>query len=216
MTEQVPRLRSDAQENRDRILDAGRELFSERGLGVTMREVARHAGVGPATLYRHFPARDDLVDAVLADEFDTCRRIVTECCADLDPWRGLRTFVERTVVHNVGHQGFADALMLEGSGSFTAYRAELVRRLADLIRRAKAAGELRDDVVLDDVLLVLFAVRGLAASPATRTAVAARRFAVLMLESFRVADTNGPLPRRASLAAALVRPDEAPTSSSRR
>jgi AcrR family transcriptional regulator len=80
---QVPQmLRADAQENRDRVLEAARDLFGRQGLGVTMREVARLADVGPATLYRRFPTKKHLVDAAFADEVRACRGIVEDACAD--------------------------------------------------------------------------------------------------------------------------------------
>ncbi|GAB4086022.1 TetR/AcrR family transcriptional regulator [Myceligenerans cantabricum] len=206
MTDALHHLRSDARDNRDRILEAGRELFAEHGLEVTMRQVARRAGVGPATLYRRFPARQALLDAVFADELRACRRIVEEGCADPDPWRGFRSVVERISVLNVGNQGFVDAFMSENpkSDSFAAHRAALLAMLADLARRAQAAGGLRSDFVLDDLVLVLLAGRGLAATPSTRTVGAARRFAALAVEAFRASGTNGPLPRPSALDSSTV------------
>ncbi|RPF20722.1 TetR/AcrR family transcriptional regulator [Myceligenerans xiligouense] len=209
MAEQVLHLRSDAQDNRDRILAAGRELFAERGLDVTMREVARRAGVGPATLYRRFPARQSLLDAVFADELRVCRGIVEEGRADPDPWRGFTSVVERISVLNVGNQGFVDAFMAEspGSDSFAEHRAALLPRLADLARRAQEAGRLRADFVLDDLVIVLLAGRGLAASRSAGSVAVARRFAALAIEAFRASDTNLPLPQGTAVAARLVRSD---------
>lgn len=198
MTDLLPhKLRSDAQDNRDRILEAGRELFAEHGLDVTMRQVARRAGVGPATLYRRFPARQVLLEAIFADELRACHRIVDEGCSDPDPWRGFSSVIERISVLNVGNQGFVDAFMSENpkSDSFAAHRVSLLRMLAGLARRAQAAGGLRSDFVLDDLVLVLLAGRGLASTPSTRTVAAARRFAALAVEAFRASDTNTPLPR---------------------
>ncbi|MBE1878352.1 TetR/AcrR family transcriptional regulator [Myceligenerans pegani] len=209
MAEPLPHLRSDARGNRDRILEAGRELFAERGLDVTMREVARRAGVGPATLYRRFPARQMLLDAVFADELRACRGIVEEGCADPDPWRGFCSVVERISVLNVGNQGFVDAFMAEnpGSDSFTEHRAAMLSMLARLARRAQDAGRLRADFVLDDLVIVLLAGRGLAASRSARGVAVARRFAALAIEAFRASDTNRPLPRGAAVAAHLMRLD---------
>src|SRR4051794_20787548 len=94
MTDQLPQmLRADAQDNRDRVLEAARALFSERGLDVPMREIARRAGVGPATLYRRFPTKQSLIDEAFTDEMRTCRDIVRAGCADTDPWRGLCSIV---------------------------------------------------------------------------------------------------------------------------
>ncbi|MFI6424292.1 TetR/AcrR family transcriptional regulator [Promicromonospora sp. NPDC050880] len=211
MAETVPhKLRSDAQDNRDRILAAARSLYAEHGLEVTMRQVARRAGVGPATLYRRFPARQVLLEAVFADELRACRSIVAEGSADPDPWRGLTSVVERISVLNVGNQGFVDAFMGEypRADAFTEHRTEMLTMLGGLARRAQASGQLRADFVLDDLVLVLLAGRGLAATPSARTVVAARRFAALAVEAFRASGANEPLPRPASLAGHLARTGE--------
>jgi AcrR family transcriptional regulator len=194
MTEEVThKLRADARENRDRILDAARTLFSERGLEASMREVARYAEVGPATLYRRFPTKQALIDDVFADELRACRQIVVDGCDDPDPWRGLSSVIERLSVLNVQNKGFVDAFMSANPEApvFAHHRAALLRRLRTLAARAKRAGQLRHDFVLDDLVLILQAGRGLSAtSPADRTR-AARRFAALALDAFRESATNG-------------------------
>ena len=207
MAEEVTHnLRADARENRDRILDAARALFSEHGLEVSMREVARRAAVGPATLYRRFPTKQALVDDVFADELRTCSRIVADGCADPDPWRGFSTVIDGISVLNVQNRGFVDAFMSASAEKpgFARHRATLLRRLGALATRAKRAGQLRHDFTIDDLVLVLLAARGLSsAEPATRTA-AARRFAALALDAFRANATNSALPPRAPLAHELV------------
>jgi AcrR family transcriptional regulator len=194
-------LRADAQENRDRILEAARSLFSERGLQISMREVARHAGVGPATLYRRFPTKQALIDDVFADELRACRQIVEDGCADPDPWRGFSSVVEELSVLNVHNKGFVDAFMSANplASAFVHHRAELLRQLQTLVTRAKRAGRLRHDFATDDLVLVLLAGRGLSsARPRTRT-LAARRFAALALDAFRENTTNGALPQKPPL-----------------
>lgn len=207
MSDDLSHLRADAQENRDRLLQAARDLFGARGLDVTMREVARHAGVGPATLYRRFPTRQDLVDAAFEDELELCRAIVLEGAAHPDPWRGLRSVVERTVELNARNQGFVDALVAAGqvSDRLTRHRAELLHAMAGLAVRAKAAGELRPDFVVDDLLLVLLAARGLRGDDPGERLVAARRFAALALDSFRASADHERLPAPARVAGAALR-----------
>ncbi|MGX1032686.1 AcrR family transcriptional regulator [Streptomyces ambofaciens] len=86
MTDHLPHtLRSDAEDNRERILDAARALFAAQGLRVPMREVARRAGVGPATLYRRFPAKQELITEACKDQLRACRAIVDEGLAHPDP-----------------------------------------------------------------------------------------------------------------------------------
>ncbi|WP_127507219.1 TetR/AcrR family transcriptional regulator [Actinoplanes solisilvae] len=183
------KLRSDARDNRDRVLEAARSLFSEQGLGVPMREIARRARVGPATLYRRFPTKQALIDEAFADELRACSSIVRDGCADPDPWRGLRSIVSEVTELNAGNQGFVDAFTTAHPDAvdFAAHRAGMLRSLAGLFRRAKEAGELREDVVLEDLLLMLRAGRGLPAE-------AARRFGALALEAFRAGPAGSPLP----------------------
>ena len=90
MTSQLPHaLRSDARDNRELILEAARALFATGGLNVPMREIARRAGVGPATLYRRFPTKEMLVTEALAGQMRACHAIVDEGLAEPDPWPGL-------------------------------------------------------------------------------------------------------------------------------
>jgi AcrR family transcriptional regulator len=178
-------LRSDAQENRDRLLDAACELFGERGLGVSMREVARRAGVGPATLYRRFPTRQDLLDAAFADEMAACRAIVEQAAADPDPWSGLRGAVERLVLLNARNQAFVEAFLgsRPGGDLLARHRRDLWRRLGELARRARASGSLRADFTMDDLLLVLAAGRAVSSVPAARRSAVASRFARLAVDA---------------------------------
>lgn len=197
MADELPHmLRSDARDNRDRVLEAARSLFSERGLGVPMREIARRAEVGPATLYRRFPTKQSLIEAAFTDELRACSGIVRDGCADPDPWRGLRSIVLDITELNAHNQGFVDAWVASNPGlpDFTAHRAGMVRSLAGLCRRAKEAGALRPDFVLDDLILILMAGRGLPAEPPELRVVAARRFAALALDAFRAAERPSPLP----------------------
>src|SRR5207249_8795535 len=90
--------RRDAKRNRERLVSAARELFASAGVDVSTREVARHAGVGVGTLYRHFPAREDLVDAVLGEAFDELIGLAKTALAEADPWRGFTRFVEEALV----------------------------------------------------------------------------------------------------------------------
>lgn len=207
MTGTLPHvLRSDAQDNRDRILEAARELFAESGLGVTMRQIARRAGVGPATLYRRFPTKQDLVLEAFTDELGACSAIVREAAADPDPWRGFCSVIERVTVLNARNQGFTDAFMAEHPSAvdFPAHRVALTREIAAISRRAIAAGELRADFVLDDFMLVLLAGRGLTTIPARDRFAAARRFAALTIEGLRAGDANYPLPKSPRIASRIT------------
>jgi len=180
-------LGSDARDNRDRVLVAARELFAEHGLDVTMREVARRADVGPATLYRRFPTKVDLVDAAFADETRLCETIIEDGCADRDPWRGFCSVIEGLCVLNGRNQGFVLAFTsanVEPPDHADRRRAAL-QSLAALGRRAQAAGALRPDFTIDDLVLVLLAGRALGSLPQEKREAATRRFAALAVDAFR-------------------------------
>ncbi|WP_045741647.1 TetR/AcrR family transcriptional regulator [Actinoplanes rectilineatus] len=179
-------LRSDARDNRDRILDAARHALAHDGLDVPMREIARRAGVGPATLYRRFPTKESLFIEAFADQLNLCTVILDEALAEPDPWTGFRTLVERICELHARDRGFTAAFLsaYPQALDLTVTRTQAVRAIADLTTRAKHAGELRDDFQLDDFLLILRANSGLRAATEEASVAASRRFASLILEAF--------------------------------
>lgn len=202
MTAQPPHmLRADARDNRDRTVEAARELFAEHGLGVTVREIARKAGVGPATVYRRFPTKQHLVVEVLTDTMRECRATVEDACADPDPWRGFRTVVEELTALNVENRAFVEALLSTASDlqMLADHRRDLLRDLTGLAARAQAVGALRRDFVLDDLVVVLLAARALSSAASADRAAAVRRLAALAVDAFRASDANGALPRAPGL-----------------
>lgn len=198
-------LRADAEENRAQLLESARTLFSERGLDVPMRAIARHAGVGPATLYRRFPTKQSLIAAAFADELEACAAIVDDACAEPDPWRGISSFLLRIGELNARNQGFTDAFMtaFPDAVDFAAHRGRILRSLAGLHRRAQATGAMRSDVVLDDLVLLLMAGRGLSGATVEARTAASRRFFSLAIESLRATDDEGRLAPPARVASAL-------------
>ncbi|MDV6271552.1 TetR/AcrR family transcriptional regulator [Rhodococcus globerulus] len=205
-------LRADAKENRDRIVEVAREVFASDGLGVSMREVARRAEVGPATLYRRFPTKKDLILEAFMDEFHTCRDIVRTGFDHSDAWRGFCYAIEQLSELNAQNQGFTEAFISEypGTVDLLSHRTETLRAFTDLARRAQAQGELRDDFVIDDLILVLTANRGLSTTPHDRIR-AARRFAALMIDSFHTAPTNHTLPPSPALTRSIITSQTEPT-----
>ncbi|MBA6440415.1 TetR/AcrR family transcriptional regulator [Streptomyces sp. GMR22] len=205
MTDRLPHtLRSDASDNRERILDAARELFATEGLKVPMREIARHAGVGPATLYRHFPTKQMLATEALRDEMRVCRAIVDEGHGEPDPWRGFCLAIEKTCELHARSRGFTEAFMstFPDAMDFAAERAYALRSMAELAHRAKDAGHLRPDFVLDDLVLMLMANRGIHTSSKAARVAASRRFAALVIQAFQASPQHSPLPPVARLAPA--------------
>ncbi|MFJ8828007.1 TetR/AcrR family transcriptional regulator [Streptomyces sp. NPDC102467] len=192
-------VRSDARDNRGRILDAARAVFGEEGLSAPMREVARRAGVGPATLYRHFPTKQALIVETFAEQRRACHAAVRDALADSDPWHGFRSLVERICELHAHSRGFADAFMtaFPEAIDFTADREQTLRAVGELAHRAQKTGHLRPGFVVDDLILMLMAHRGLQDTPRAARIAASRRFAAYVIEAFSASPTTGaptPLP----------------------
>jgi AcrR family transcriptional regulator len=153
-------LRADAQRNRARILEAAAALFAERGLDVSMEEIAKGAGVGVGTLYRRFADRDALIDALFEEKIHAIATIATESLAIEDPWEALRSFILRVATLQARDRGLKETLLTTNRGSERLARArDTIRPIAgQLIERAKAAGVLREDFGDFDIPLMQFAV----------------------------------------------------------
>lgn len=189
------KLRADALHNRNRIVEVARDLFAERGLDVPMAAIARHAGVGVATLYRRFPTKESLVTEVFADQFATCVSVVDDALADPDPWRGFCTVIEKVCTLQAADQGFSTAFVatFPHAADIERERDRAIQGFTELIRRAKQIGRLRPDFVPDDLILLLMANRGIVTSSANSAVAASRRLVALLLHSLR-ADNAESLP----------------------
>jgi AcrR family transcriptional regulator len=149
--------RVDAARNFDAIIAAAGTLFAEQGTDVLLADVARRAGVGAATLYRHFPTREDLAEAVYVAEVDSLCRYGEELAATREPWEGLTEWIRRFVTYMATKRVLLTALDRE-SGSFLACKAALYESGGPLLVAAQQAGAARDDVSIDDVMRFVIGV----------------------------------------------------------
>lgn len=180
-------LRADADENRRRILTAARDLLQAGDLSVPMRAIADRAGVAPATLYRRFSSRKALTYALYEDERQACRAIIAAGAADPDPWHGLCSVVEKLYEHHARNRAFVAAFTRafpDATGA-TADRDAARRALDELTRRAREAGALRADFVLDDLMLMLVANRAIPTAATPARLAASRRLAALTIHALR-------------------------------
>ena len=161
-----PKLRKDALANRERLMAAGRKLFAQRGLGVTLNEVAHHAGVGVGTAYRRFAKKDELIDAIHEQQNEEVEQILHAALADPDPWAGLVYYLEESLALQAKDRGMAQifagrhtprAKYDEGRDRI----APLVNRVAD---RAREAGILRADATGTDLIFLQIALCTIAAT----------------------------------------------------
>ena len=151
-------LRADARRNRDRVLEAARAAFGAEGSDVSLDEIARRAGVGAGTVYRHFATKEALFEAVV---FDRMGELVEEAgglLGDPDPGRAFSCFVVRLGREGALKRDLVEALAHDGVhlklGEAPIVRA-LIDVLAELLRRAQTAGAVRGDISVDDVVALL-------------------------------------------------------------
>jgi AcrR family transcriptional regulator len=187
-------LRSDAARNRGAIIDASRGLFGERGLEAPLDQIARLAGVGNATLYRHFPTRCALVVAVFTDTLEDVVDAARQALENADPWEGFTTYVTFLGQVQATNRGLADLLTtsITGSAELEQLRAQAYVDFVRIVDRAKNAGELRADFQPEDLALILMANAGLIHRTADTVPGAWRRLLNCTLAGLR-GDSDLPL-----------------------
>ncbi len=177
-----PRLRADAQRNRDRLLEVAVRAFSQDGPDVTLEAIAREAGVGIGTLYRHFPTREALVDAAYRGELNRLCDSAGPLLAGEPPEVALRQWMDRFVDYLTTKRGMADALravIAAGGNPYAESRGRMMAALTELLDAGATAGTVRADVQPEDVLATLTGV-GLAAGDPTQRAQAGRMLDLIM------------------------------------
>jgi AcrR family transcriptional regulator len=154
----VTRLRADAKRNRARVLEVAAQVFATEGVGVPIDEVARRAGLGIGTVYRHFPTKETLIAAIVQDKIARVVEQVAELASDPDPGKAFFAALDRMVELGAHKKDLVDALAgtdLDLRSAARAATAELRKVLGALLRRAQAAGAVRTGVTADDVLALL-------------------------------------------------------------
>ncbi len=203
-------MRRDAQRNRERILAAARTLLARDGVDASVEDVTREAGVGMGTLYRHFPTKEELVDAVLGDAFTEIVRFAEEAVAEEDAWLGFTRFLEQALAQHALNRGLKDVLATSelGRKRAEAMRARMRPLLRELIGRAQAQGTLRPDFTPEDVPMVFWTSGRVIEATETVAPDYWRRCLGLLLDGLR-ASAATPLARppltRAQLARAAKR-----------
>lgn len=190
------RLRADARRNRDTIVATARALFAERGLDVPMDEIAKRAGVGSGTLYRHFATREDLVTAVFLERVAENVAAVERALQDEDPWRGFTSYVRTTASSQAADRAMADLLAIgHPSQELRALQARGYKGFTELAARAQASGKLRADFTSEDLILLYMAVAGITRYAGPTAPAAAERFVAFALDGYRAeAATPAPPP----------------------
>jgi AcrR family transcriptional regulator len=161
--------RADARRNYEKVLAAARETFAERGESTSLEEIARRADVGIGTLYRHFPNRQALLEALYVDEVEEVCRVAAELDDAGDPWEALSSWFERLIGYIATKQALAAELLnyLEKDAPlFTSCRAVLWAAGEPLLKRAQESGVVRPDVTIGDVIQMVVGIAKIPTSQA--------------------------------------------------
>ena len=180
-------LRRDAERNRQRILDAARVVFAERGLSASHDDIADQAGVGVGTVYRRFPDREQLIDALFEARIEEIADVVRAAVDHPDPWEAFVTFLMRTQEMQSEDRGLKEIVL---GGARGAKRGEIARALIEplviqVLQRAKDANVVRSDIELTDLPLIQLAIGTIAESSRDVAPAVWRRMMTVVLDGLR-------------------------------
>jgi AcrR family transcriptional regulator len=188
-------LRKDAERNRQRILEAAAEVFTDRGLEATLDDVARHAGVGVGTVYRRFPDKASLADALFDERIDALVAMAEKAQSHPDAWAGLVSFVENSAEMLASDRGLRQILMFaaQGHDRIACARGRIRPAIDRLVKRAQAAGQLRSDLAATDIPIIEFMLAEVAEYARQVRPTIWRRYVPLLLDALRPERASGPL-----------------------
>ena len=196
--EPAPRpLRRDAERNRQRILRAAAEVFTTRGLQATLDDVARQAGVGVGTVYRRFPDKDSLVEALFEERIQAVADLAEKALAEPDSWDGLVSFLRDACELMASDHGLREILMFASYGRDRVNRgkAKMQPLVTRMVERAQRDGKLRADLGPTDVLFIEFMLTSAASYAEHVKPEIWRRYLVLITDALRPArEGAAPLP----------------------
>ncbi|MDO8731109.1 MAG: helix-turn-helix domain-containing protein [Actinomycetota bacterium] len=180
------RLRRDAELNRRKILDAAREVFAERGVEAPLDEVARHAEVGIATLYRRFPTRDDLIVAAFQEKMEAWADAVEDALSQPDPCIAFPAYIRHICDMQAADRGFTDVLSMRFpmAPEIEAARDRGHDGFLELMQRTQVAGGLRSDFQAEDFVFLLMATAGVINAAGAVAPAARRRVISYFLQAF--------------------------------
>lgn len=179
--------RRHAQRNHELLVAAAREVFAEQGVDASLEQVARRAGVGIGTLYRHFTTREALVEAIFERRVGELLVVAEAAAAEADGWSALTYLLERTLDLQAGDRVFKALLMRypPGEGRLSSARDELRRLFEQVLARARGQGTLRSDFTVADLALLFWSFAPLIEATAEVAPQAWRRHLRVLLDGLR-------------------------------
>ncbi|SEG81763.1 DNA-binding transcriptional regulator, AcrR family [Thermomonospora echinospora] len=195
-----PPTRKDAARNRARLLEAAEQLFSTEGLSVTLKDIAARAGVGVGTVYRHFPTKGDVLDALFADRLACATESARAAAADADGWRGLVRYLEDAMDMQANNCGLRGLVMETEPSSplVVKTRQEITVLVQQMVAKAREQGTLRPDFDATDLTFVQVALAAIMDATRDTDPDLYRRHLKLFLDGMRSAGHREPLEARAA------------------
>ena len=193
-------LRRDAERNRQRILEAAREAFAEDGLAVTLDEIARRAGVGVGTIYRRFPDKELLIDALFEERIGEVVALAEAALSEDDAWEGLVGFLEGACALHADDRGLKEVALsgAHGMERVASARRQMLPLVTRLVARAQEQGSLRPDVEPTDMPLLQLMLGSLSECARDVQPEVWRRYLGILIDGLRTRrDAPTPLPRGA-------------------
>jgi AcrR family transcriptional regulator len=178
--------RADARRNRAKVLLSARKLFAEKGLDAQIDEIARDAGVGVGTVYRHFPTKEDLLQALADERFFGLAEAAQAALADDDPGRGFVDFMTYAARAMAEDRALSEAMdQLPGLCRTSAERVEMLRLTGEVLGRAQASGDIREDLVAEDIPALICGLGRAVRSEVERPTMSWQRYLEIMLAGMR-------------------------------
>ena len=192
---EVKPLRADARRNREKVLIAARAVFADEGRDAQMDDVARRAGVGVGTVYRHFPTKEALIEALIAESFQAIADQAELSLEIEDPWEAFSTLLWRGAETMAGDRALSEvfAAMPASMEQRMPARDGLNESVGKVIERAQSAGVLRPDLLIDDIPMIMCGI-GSATKKEHRCSDSWRRHLSIVLDGMRSEHASTSLP----------------------
>jgi AcrR family transcriptional regulator len=205
-TTKTPGLRADARRNRAAVLAAARERLAEDGLDGPIEDIARTAGVGVGTVYRHFPCKSDLIAALVRERFERLAERTAEALEEPDPWEAFCDLIRFSAEVQIHDRAMSQFLAQHPElGYHEAVETGLRDLTAQLIANAQESGGMRKDAVVEDVPTLICGLGAVTAGAVNMPAMNWERYVEIMLDGLRAPGVNPLPPPRTSIPAAAGR-----------
>jgi AcrR family transcriptional regulator len=187
--------RKDAARNRELLIDAAREVFARRGIEASLDDVARHAGVGVGTAYRHFANKYELLTAIMAQSIDDFVAAIESTLEIDDPWAGIVAFFEAGLTLQTRDRGLREVLFgVHDAETMTQVQDRLMGPIGTLLRRAKKAGVVRKDLETSDLGMIVTMICAIADIAGDTHPDVWRRYLDLCLDGLKPGDARFSVP----------------------